>query len=443
MTNFPRSETAQRWHRFALGLFFGLLVLKFGNPCVMERFVEMPASGWEWFLNAWPNRLVYPLLAVVGLAGFVVARWRTGMPKWLLVLPVAWLAWQFVSAAHSVDATLTGLTLKHFIGCVACFYLGLYCLGREGLAATEFWLPVALGLAGNFAAGIEQHFGGLDSTRKYFYTYIYPTLKEIPPEYLKKISSTRIFGTMFYPNALAGIIILLLPPALVFTWRSLPRFTEGARKFLAAALGLAGLACLFWSGSKGGWLILLVVVMLAVLRLEQLRKFRWMIVSVILVAGLAGFLWRYSGFFQRGATSVHARFDYWTAAVQAARQRPIWGSGPGTFGVIYEGLKKPEAEMSRVVHNDYLQQFSDSGLPGGILFLGSILALLFIRPKGAAPPPANPMAVAVALGLLGFGLQSFAEFGFYIPALGWTAACLAGMLVADRWNDRSVAKPGR
>ena len=83
------------------------------------------------------------------------------------------------------------------------------------------------------------------------------------------------------------------------------------------------------------------------------------------LAGWAGgFFWRYSAFFQKGATSVGARFDYWQAALQTAKDKPLFGTGPGTFAIAYEKIKRPESEMARLVHNDYLEQASDSGVVG-------------------------------------------------------------------------------
>jgi hypothetical protein len=36
--------------------------------------------------------------------------------------------------------------------------------------------------------------------------------------------------------------------------------------------------------------------------------------------------------------------------------------------IPYRQLKAPEAEMTRLAHNDYLQQGSDSGGPGMLLY---------------------------------------------------------------------------
>ena len=422
------------------GVFLGLALLKFCNPPVMERFVVVPANGYEWAISAWPTSIGYWLLAVVVIGGVFAARFQIRAPRWLIALPLIWLVWQFISATQSVDGELARATLKHFIACVACFYLGLFCLNRDG-AENFFWSPVLAAFALVVVVGLNQHFGGLRETREYFLAYIYPTMREVPPEYLKKISSDRIFSTVFYPNALAGAILLLLPPLLAWVWQARKRFTFGARSFLCGVLTAGALACLFWSGSKGGWLLSLVGSLLALLNQNVPKRLKLALVCAVLVVGGAGFVWKYAGFFQRGATSVVARFDYWEAAWKTAVAKPIFGSGPGTFGVVYAAIKRPESEMARLTHNDYLQQASDSGFPGLAAYSIFIGGLLWCGYK-AWKTDNSPLQLGVWVGLLLWSLQAFGEFTLYIPALAWIAFALAGWLLGSAGKRFDKPQPG-
>jgi O-antigen ligase len=307
------------------------------------------------------------------------------------------------------------------------------------------------------AVGWEQHFGGLEQTRRYFFLYLYPNMKEVSPEYLKKLSSPRIFSTLFYPNALAGAILLLLPVSLHFVWQAQQRFTTSARGFLIAAIGIAALGCLYWSGSKGGWLLMLLLAVLWLLRLPFKTKYKQGLIAGLLLLGLLGFFWKYSGFFQKGATSVSARFDYWSASLKTARAHPLMGTGPGTFAITYQKLKRPESEMSRLAHNDYLQQASESGVPGFLLYSAFIIVVLVLTyPSNSSrrTPAEAPMKQSAAqlgqvtailrtegslwfaiwLGTLGWALQSLMEFGLYLPALAWPAFAFMGCLVTHRFN---------
>ena len=199
--------------------------------------------------------------------------------------------------------------------------------------------------------------------------------------------------------------------------------------------------------------------------------------AAVLVLGLGVFAIRFHHYFAAGATSAGARIDYWRAAAQTTAARPLTGSGPGTFQRPYARLKSPQSEMARLVHNDYLEQFSDSGIIGGLAYSAWIfLALAAIAKKfslgggsskSAFPKPSilesecrtpgwhlsppdpqragseagapgsrcdtsliHHFSFAVILGLLGWFAQGFGEFGLYVPALAWTAFTLLGCLIA-------------
>jgi O-antigen ligase len=179
---------------------------------------------------------------------------------------------------------------------------------------------------------------------------------------------------------------------------------------------------------------MLLAGLMALLRVPFSRQLKVVLVIGVLLAGLGGFFWKYSAFFQKGATSVSARFDYWRAAVQTAKAKPFFGSGPGTFALAYQKIKRPESEMARLVHNDYLEQASDSGVPGLLayaLFIVATLARGYPKAgKAAAPGRDDWLMFSVWLGVLGWGLQSLVEFGLYIPSVAWPAFTFLGWLLA-------------
>ena len=280
------------------------------------------------------------------------------------------------------------------------------------------------------ASGLQQHFGGLEETRRYFFTYLYPHVDSVTPEYLKKISSDRIFATLFYPNTLAGALLILLPPTMATFWQLSERFTFPARCFLLGSYGIAGLACLYWSGSKGGWLLCLCTGLVAALHFRFAARIKVILVTTLLLAGLGGFFWKYSTFFQSGATSVHARFDYWQAALRTALSKPVLGSGPATFGESYKAIKRPESEMARLAHNDYLEQASDSGFPGFAAFSVWMLAIAwYAYPRRNSA--SGRFGLFVWLGILGWLLHGTMEFGLYIPAISWFGFGVSGWAITN------------
>ena len=460
------------------GVWLFTALFLFGNPVILD-YLHPPRSvllGGESPSNV---RHYLGILAVLGLAcvlGFSrLAKPKLslppGVPKWIVWLPAAWLGWQLLSFLQTENEAMSRATVIHFASCLAAFYLGLFVLGRMRLAKLALW-GAALGLMLNLADACIEKFGGLEQTRNSIIAQIESgkldpaTLpakardagKTIPPEIEKQIAalppkmaakvrqlplelvkrmySTRLYGHMFYPNALAGVILLLLPVSLALLlgqgrWR-MPR--------AGVALGLAavGLACLYWSGSKAGWLIAIALLGAWFLHLPVPKKLKLGLAGAAMVVGLAGFAVKYADYFDRGATSVGARFGYWRAAAQTAMEKPLLGTGPGTFQLAYKRHRAPGAEPTRLTHNDYLQQASDSGWPGFALYAAFIGGAAWILARRRLD---DPLLIAVRLGLLAWALQGFVEFGLYIPALAWPAWLMLGWLLASptNWFDKSAA----
>jgi O-antigen ligase len=92
--------------------------------------------------------------------------------------------------------------------------------------------------------------------------------------------------------------------------------------------------------------------------------------------------------------------------------------------------------MSRLAHNDYLEQASDSGLPGSLAYaLLVVAAVAWGFPKaerGADTSSGDWLVFSVWLGVLGWSLQSLVEFGLYIPALAWPAFTFLGWLLGRK-----------
>src|SRR5215469_2767255 len=133
-------------YALVFGLFLGLCILKFGNPVILDQRIDPPASLSEAWRFAWPthwaNWIFFPLAAVgaVLIAPTLGARQPPHL-RWLLVLPLLWLGWQFLSATQTVDDNLTAITLWQFSGCVASYYIGVF-LFRNPRARQLFLIGV-------------------------------------------------------------------------------------------------------------------------------------------------------------------------------------------------------------------------------------------------------------------------------------------------------------
>lgn len=426
-----------RWVQAALGVVLGIALLKFGNPVILDHLIESPKDSVELLFFAWPVRWGQLAMLVSTIAAAVtLGVGYKKLPKPPLLLAV-WFLWQFPAMTSSIDPVLSNKTLLHFTTCMASFGLGLLVLGRA-----EHLTSLALGLLPFFLwsvwLGVEQHFGGLEATEKMIME-LPDWQNRFPQEYLDRMAKRRIFATFVSPNAFAGSILLLLPVLLVSIAVSARRLAVPSRAVILGSVVLVASACLYWTGSKSGWLIAIGMAVVMVLRLIPSRGIRLAIACGVAVAGLAGFAVKFSPYFKAGATSVGARFDYWRAAGIAAVQNPVLGTGPGTFGKAYAKIRPPEAEMTHLVHNDYLEQASDSGVIGFIGFSVFWLVTL-VRTGRAAWGDGRPELFGCWLGLSSWCAQMFSEFHLYIPALSWPAFLLAGWLWRQEraWTGRST-----
>jgi O-antigen ligase len=152
----------------------------------------------------------------------------------------------------------------------------------------------------------------------------------------------------------------------------------------------------------------------------------------LLIAGVAGFFVKYAGFFQKERNSVGARFAYWRAALIIIDRHPVLGTGPGTFQIPYAQFKHPDDEMAKLCHNDYLEQATDSGVLGFLIYVSMVLTLLLrLYRYSIQKVPLDWFNLAVWLGIFGLCLHSLVEYHLYVPALAWPLFFLCGWLLSE------------
>jgi O-antigen ligase len=461
-----KNLTAPKLYALAFGLFLGLCIWKFGNPVILGHKISAPVTPAEFLNESWPLHWAnWILLPLAGLGALLVIQEKIfwTQSKWLWLLPLMWLGWQFASATQTVDADLTRATLWQFSGCVACYFLGALIFARDHL-----WRWLLPGLLAAFAfclvRGIDQHVFEFPQNYQMLVEGERTGWTNFPPEavaqmrsdniiiitngaemanpaMLDKFKKGRVAGTLVYPNALAGIILLLWPLSLALAFGATKNLKPPIR---FAAIGLTvflGGAAFYWSGSKLGWLIGIAIAGFYLLRLNWPKQIKLATIALVLVVGLGIFAVRFHNYFSAGATSVGARFDYWRAAVQTTAAKPVFGSGPGTFQRPYAQLKSPEAEMARLTHNDYLEQFSDSGVIGGLAYAAWIFLALTATVKKTWRG-GDAISFAILAGLLAWFVQGFGEFGLFIPALAWTAFTLLGCTIGQKIIEFDKEKSG-
>ena len=112
------------------------------------------------------------------------------------------------------------------------------------------------------------------------------------------------------------------------------------------------------------------------------------------------------------------RFLIWDATLAMLRDAPWWGTGPGTFWLLYPAYRHPEDSSGGFfAHNDYLQILLEAGWPGLVLTLLVIGAAAWTWRRillGPHPVPAKLEASGLAAAFAATAVHSLVTFNFYI-----------------------------
>ena len=131
------------------------------------------------------------------------------------------------------------------------------------------------------------------------------------------------------------------------------------------------------------------------------------------------------------AQAGFARFLIWDSTWQMLKQAPWFGSGLGTFSLLYPPFQRPQdSSAGFMVHNDYLQLWLEAGLPVLLLLAAIFLAasLMFVRSVRNPSMLSRRLIEITGLfcGLLVIVMHSVVNFNMYLlPTL-----IVAGLVLA-------------
>lgn len=133
-------------------------------------------------------------------------------------------------------------------------------------------------------------------------------------------------------------------------------------------------------------------------------------------------------------TTVGLRTIMWTDTVQMIKDRPVFGTGPGTWQWYHPAYQPKEMQgYSDYAHNDLLNLASDYGLVGLALMIGVLLA--FFRHAGAFVGRHNSserkaFAIGSAVAVTIILIHSWFDFNLHIPANALLLTTIIGFTVA-------------
>ena len=217
--------------------------------------------------------------------------------------------------------------------------------------------------------------------------------------------ASRIGGTLGSPNAAGAYLALTIVPVIAMLALPIQRW----RKALAAAAAAFGLLALILTFSRGGWLSLVVsvVVLLALAaRGGRIRPAVRVALAVVLAAVVVGFRGPISERLNgndRG--SAASRVPLMKLAGEMIRSQPLLGIGANNFATRIPDFAGPEFSRDWIytVHNKYLLLWAEAGIGALAAFLWFLGATIRrgVSTTGEDEPLLAPLAAALTAAFVG------------------------------------------
>ncbi|MFA5109103.1 MAG: oligosaccharide repeat unit polymerase [Patescibacteria group bacterium] len=201
----------------------------------------------------------------------------------------------------------------------------------------------------------------------------------------------RVLSSFGQPNFLASFLLLVIPLSFYLFYESRRPLIKFAY-FLAAA---SQLVCLVLTGSRGGLIALLIAAALFLVYLlfsSSWRRWKKYLVISLFLLGAIGALGalnyllpnHLSSLFDLNSGSVGARVNFYLAAAEAIKERPLLGYGLENAGDVFIRYYQPDwgvygevGQSADRAHNLFLDILLNAGAVGLLLF--TVLYYYFFR----------------------------------------------------------------
>ena len=258
----------------------------------------------------------------------------------------------------------------------------------------------------------------------------------------------RLTSTFYWANSFAGYLILLLP---------LGGYLYLTTKYKTLSLGMIIFLffCLVLTGSRGALMSLLVAgLIIGLIYRRQLKiSFRPFLFFLLVMVAVVGLAYSFSGlkvgqvgFWSRATLQNQVidlgskiRLNYWQGAWEIFSHHILFGSGPGTFALVYPQYQIDVLSTGKYAHNWYLEFLAEAGLVGAA---GLVVALIFViryfRKKRSLFFDNQNQSLFPWLGLaiLASLIHNFLDFDWHFAASALLFVFLAGIFFG-LFKDRS------
>lgn len=396
----------------------------------------------------WPWVFIWQFGLMLGPLALLFQLWQKSFRRlghWLDWLAGAWCAVLVLSAGFA--------QFQH-----QAFWYGWAAIcGVAFLYALNTWLSSASRVRRLliFQGGLGVIFSGLSLVAWFFQTVrpYQQTLSELSSYGIERsfdlqVLTLRNWHPIGHQNYVAGYLLLVLPLLVGLAFSQ-----HGWRRFGWLGGFMLGLVTLYSTGSRGGWLGLIVGVLafigLAAWQYPQLRK-------ALLGSGLVCFgaiaLWgassdRIRSLFtalssQGSGGELTYRLITNATGWQMGLDHPGLGAGLGGVTLLYQKYRPEwagrEAELTYQLHSTPTQLWAELGLAGTLLTLISLIAIGYLswrwgrsqsRVHDLSTPPL--LMVGVISGLAGYSVYALTDYQLDNVCISGTLIIFVAVLIAE------------
>jgi O-antigen ligase len=251
------------------------------------------------------------------------------------------------------------------------------------------------------------------------------------------------FGPYVNHNHYAGLMEILIPLAVA---SALPAIRKHPSAVLLGFAALIPIASLLLSGSRGGFISLVVEVLLAAILIflcgpQRVRKAAAAVGGLGIIAAVVLFFWMAPRqIAERLATMADATHSPEVAladrlapakdSLRIFRAHPWVGAGLGSFETVFPQYQSFPSDLTwDHAHNDYAEALAETGIVGGALVLfslGLFFWLAFRNLRERLWHREGWLQIGAAIGCCGLLVHSFVDFNLHIPGnAAWFAVCAA------------------
>jgi putative inorganic carbon (hco3(-)) transporter len=283
--------------------------------------------------------IIIPLGLLIGAVNRIRQPLHFRAPQaWLLMV---YLAVIYISTLINVGGAPAFEQFDLFLRRVLVFYLVVWLLTSITRIQAAIWFILLLSGFLAFQAILQaqtgQSWGGMTPE---------PGYEEIRVRWYGDWDGPNVYSILFV-MALGIAIELIFGPHRLFI------------RLMAGALSASYLTAIFYTNSRGA--VLAVACMLVFYFKDRFKSVKALLFGVTAVAALFAIGPSRMSEVSSGESSAHERTWLWEQGLTLLKNNPVWGIGRGQFA--------KNVDLNLIAHNNYVQNFTETGLLGFFCFM--------------------------------------------------------------------------